>query len=156
MVSCSNAGDLVARGSGDDMDEPYPHRGGEKRWRERIVYSQIVSAGTLQTEQLEGYSVVALHADHDLSTADSLRSAIDAVRQEGRPIVVDLSEATFVDSAVLGILVGEHDQAKAAGLRFSIVLGDPPSHSVQRLIELTRIDTVLTVVATRAEAVGAG
>ena len=119
-----------------------------------IVYPQPVTAGTLQTEQLAGCSVVALHADHDLSTADSLRTAIDALRQEGRPIVVDLSQATFVDSAVLGILVGEHDQAKAAGLPFTIVLGDPPSHSVQRLIELTRIDTVLTVVATRAEAVG--
>jgi anti-sigma B factor antagonist len=122
---------------------------------DRIVYSQPVSGGTLQTEQLAGCSVVALHADHDLSTADELRSALDSLRQEGRPIVVDLSEATFVDSAVLGILVSEHDQAEASGVRFSIVLGDPPARSVQRLVELTRIDTVLNIVATRAEAVAA-
>jgi anti-anti-sigma factor len=119
-----------------------------------MVYSQPVSPGTLQIEQLAGHSVVALHADHDLSTADSLRSALDSACQEGRPIVVDLSAATFVDSAVLGILVSQHDQAKAAGLQFCVVLGDPPSRSVQRLVELTRIDTVLTVVSTRAEAVG--
>jgi len=114
-----------------------------------------VSAGTLQTEELAGCSVVALHADHDLSTADSLRDALETLRRNGRPIVVDLSAATFVDSAVLGILVAEHDQAEAEGLRFSIVLGDPPSRSVQRLVELTRIDTVLNIVATRDEAVAA-
>lgn len=153
MVSSWNAGDLAARESGDGMKGRYPGREQEKRAADRIVYSQPVSAGSLQTEELAGHSVVALHADHDLSTADSLRSTLDTARHDGRPIVVDLSEATFVDSAVLGILVSQHDQAKQAGLGFCIVLGDPPSHSVQRLIELTRIDTVLTIVSTRAEAV---
>jgi anti-anti-sigma factor len=135
------------------MNRRYPRRFRGKRLGGRIVYSQAVSAGTLQTEQIAGHSVVALHADHDLSTADNLRLTLDSARQDGRPIVVDLSGATFVDSAVLGILVSQHDQAKAAGLGFSVVLGDPPSHSVQRLVELTRIDTVLTIVPTRAEAV---
>ena len=98
--------------------------------------------------------MLALQADHDLSTAESVRAALESLRHEGRPIVVDLSGTTFLDSAVLGILVSEHDQVKEAGLGFSVVLGDPPSQSVQRLFDLTRVDTVLPIVATRAEAVG--
>ena len=112
-----------------------------------------MSAGTLETEQFAGHSVISLHADHDLSTADSVRSALESARQHGRPIVVDLSGATFVDSAVLGILVSEHRQAGQAGLGFNVVMGEQSARSVQRLIELTRIDTVLTIVPTRAEAV---
>jgi anti-anti-sigma factor len=117
-------------------------------------YPQPVSAGTLQTEHLPGCSVVSLFGDHDLSTVDDLRSVLESLREEGARIIVDLSTATFVDSAVLGVLVEGHDQAKAAGAGFSVVLGDPPSRSVQRLVELTQIDTVLDVVSTRAEAIG--
>jgi anti-sigma B factor antagonist len=138
------------------MAEPYPWRHRGKRLARPIVYPGAVSVGTLQTERLAGCSVVSLHADHDLSTADSLRSVLDSVREDGRPIVIDLSQATFVDSAVLGVLVSEHDQSKASGMPFSIVLGDPPSRSVQRLFELTRLDTVLNIVSTREQAFSAG
>jgi anti-sigma B factor antagonist len=68
------------------------------------------------------------------------------------PVVVDLSGASFIDSAVLGVLIGEHDRARAAGVPLALVVGSGAGHSVRRIVELTGLDAVLPVAETRADA----
>ena len=69
-------------------------------------------------------------------------------------VVVDLSDTTFIDSAVLGTLIASHRDTMAAGRRWSLVAGGGSGPAVQRILELTGLGSVMTVHATRAEALG--
>lgn len=54
-----------------------------------------------------GYAVLAVQGELDLTTAPQLRERlIDLVGQGHQRIVVDLEDATFLDSTGLGVLVG--------------------------------------------------
>ena len=66
--------------------------------------------------------------------------------------MVDLAGASFIDSAVLGVLIGEHDRARRDGLALALVVGDASGHSVRRIVELTGLDAVLPVAESRDEA----
>ena len=49
--------------------------------------------------------VVSAPGERDLADVDQLEAAFDAVFEHGSTLVVDLSETTFIDSAVIGLLV---------------------------------------------------
>ena len=66
-----------------------------------------------------------------------------------RIVVVDLSGVTFLDSAILGTLVGGLRQAKERGSEFRLVF---PPGSARRIFELTSIDRVLPDYRTRERA----
>jgi len=94
--------------------------------------------------------VVALTGDHDLSTVPDLQTALaDAADCD---VIVDLTDTTFIDSAVLGTLLASHRDATAAGRRWSLVVGDGSGAAVQRILELTGLGSVMAVYATREEA----
>ncbi len=57
-------------------------------------------------------------------------------------VVVDLRGLTFIDSTGLGVLVREHQHAKARGSRFGLVCGNGQVH---RLLSLTGLDEELLV-----------
>ena len=46
--------------------------------------------------------MLTISGEHDLSTAQELRSQLTELLDGDRGIVVDLSPATFVDSSILG------------------------------------------------------
>ena len=50
--------------------------------------------------------VVVVEGEHDIYTAPTLRERLDEALGRGGGIVVDLTAATFVDSSVLGALLG--------------------------------------------------
>ena len=55
----------------------------------------------------ESIPVIAVHGQADLHTAPQLRAAITTALDGGAPgLVIDLSEATFIDSMTLGVLLG--------------------------------------------------
>ena len=66
-----------------------------------------------------------------------------------RIVVVDLSGVTFLDSAILGTLVGGLRQAKERGSEFRLVF---PPGSARRIFELTSLDRVLPDYRTRERA----
>jgi anti-anti-sigma factor len=73
-----------------------------------------------------GVAVVALKGEHDLSTDADLRSLMQTL-VAGHPIVlVDVTEAQFIDSTVLHTLVLADRQARAADHRFVLVAGTEP------------------------------
>ena len=57
------------------------------------------------TELAEHVWAVELAGEHDLSTADRVEAAIDQVFRSGSTLVLDLSDATFIDSSVLGAIL---------------------------------------------------
>jgi anti-anti-sigma factor len=62
----------------------------------------VTTGGTIDLALDGEVSVVAVRGEHDLATADALRRQLEELRAQGSPFVVDLTEATFIDSAVLG------------------------------------------------------
>ena len=100
-------------------------------------------------------SVVVVHGQADLHTASELRSAITGAIDDGAAsLVVDLSEATFIDSMTLGVLLGAVKRLRPSGGKVSVVCADP---HIRRIFEITLLDRVFALHADRDAAVdGAG
>lgn len=102
-----------------------------------------------------GIAVVALHGEHETRGALALeRSLLDLARQ-GRGLIVDLSGATFVDSAVLGALLRARTRAAQAGTAFVLVLGEDSERAIPRILRITGLVRMFKTAPTRAEAIAA-
>ena len=100
--------------------------------------AQSVDAGSQTTIMLKG--------DLDLSTIDTLTSAIDvAERSHAQRIVLDLSDVEFIDASGLRALVFASERSRVDGNRLRIRKGQ--ARAVSRMFELTAIDEQLPLVA---------
>lgn len=68
--------------------------------------------------------MVAIAGDADVSSADGLNAAIEEATGNG-PIVIDLSEATLVDSRTIGVLAGWHKTLRLTDGGLRLVATDP-------------------------------
>jgi anti-sigma B factor antagonist len=93
----------------------------------------------------EGAGVVTLVGEHDAFGAESLERELDRLLESGRPIVIDLGEATFIDSSTVGVLLTAHRRIEAAGLSLGLVLSTSTGPYVRRLIETAKLDTVFPI-----------
>lgn len=94
--------------------------------------------------------VIAVRGQADLHTAPELRAAITAALDRGASgLVIDLSDATFVDSMTLGVLLGAVKRLRPSGGKVSIVTDDP---HIRRIFEITLLDRVFTLHADRGSA----
>jgi anti-sigma B factor antagonist len=92
-------------------------------------------------------TVLAVHGQADLHSAPQLRTAIaDAIEEGASSLVIDLSEATFIDSMTLGVLLGAVKRLRPAGGSVSVVCVDP---HIRRVFEITLLDRVFTLHADR-------
>jgi anti-sigma B factor antagonist len=119
-----------------------------------MLTSMSVSS-SIQIARDGDVAVVVLQGEHDLSTADRLRQAIERARDGSTAVVVDLTEATFIDSAVLGVLIAEHERAASNGSAVGYVVAAGSGHSVQRIIDLAGVAAVLPISSDRATALRA-
>lgn len=86
-------------------------------------------------------AVVRLRGEADLHTAPILSDALDEAIQAGAgSMVVDMTGVTFVDSMMLGVLLGVTRRIRHSGVEMRIVVDDP---HVRRIFELTLLDRVL-------------
>ena len=107
-------------------------------------------------------AVVSLVGEHDAYSSERLENEFEVLVNEGRRIVVDLRDTTFVDSTTLSVLLGARHKAEQASLGFAIVLPEREYTQVHRILDLTglvttfatynRLDDALT--AARAGVVG--
>jgi anti-sigma B factor antagonist len=102
-----------------------------------------------------GVATLQLRGEHDVYTAPSLREQIAALSEDGVSVVVDLDPATFIDSSILGVLLGGLRRARERGSGFAIVLSDDSDPTVRRIFEVTGLYPVFPVYGTREEAVAA-
>ena len=99
----------------------------------------------------EGAVVLTLHGDADLHAAPLLGNRLDAAIDNGAPgIVIDLSDVPFFDSTALGVLVSGMKRLRATRRQLRLVA---PRAEVRRLLELTLLDRVLAVDASRDESI---
>jgi anti-sigma B factor antagonist len=97
--------------------------------------------------------IVAVRGEIDLFTAPDLKAALATALDDGiYEIVVDLTETGFLDSTALGVLITTTERLNARDGRLTIVNVDA---SIAKTFEITGLDHVFTVRATRAEALAA-
>jgi anti-anti-sigma factor len=99
-------------------------------------------------ERDPGVAVVALIGEHDAFSSPRLENELAVLLDAGIRIVVDLSDATFIDSQTLSVLLSARHQAEEADLGFALVL--PPDHHTQvhRLLDLTGLGSAFAVFPT--------
>jgi anti-anti-sigma factor len=84
----------------------------------------------------EDRATVALTGEHEAYSAEKLTRQLTALIAEGMAITVDLRHAQFIDSTVVGTLVGAQRRAAEQGLEFAIELGPTTGWPVRRLLEV--------------------
>lgn len=89
-----------------------------------------------------------LKGEHEAFTARKLEQQLVDLIDEGFAIVVDLRQASFIDSQTAGVLLGTHRRAAEKGSDFRVVLGDDTGWAVRQLLDITGLGAVLEVADT--------
>jgi anti-sigma B factor antagonist len=93
---------------------------------------------------------IALTGEFDMYTAPEFRHDLHACIEHGASeVIVDLSASTFIDSTILGVLLGGMRSLRERGGEISVACPD----SIRKIFEITGLDRVLTI--TEAPAVTA-
>jgi anti-sigma B factor antagonist len=106
----------------------------------------------ITTDQLgnDAY-VISLAGEVDLYTAPEFKQQLlDVIAKGAKNVVVDFTETTFIDSTTLGVLVGGVKRLRANEGQLSLVCSD---RNITKIFEITGLDRVFTIHATRDEAV---
>lgn len=100
-----------------------------------------------------GARVVAVGGELDLNAVPELKASVDRALSRGAgTLVVDLSEATFIDSTAIGALAAVHQRLKRAGGALEVVCTD---QNLLRVFEVVGLSRELSIHATRAAALRA-
>lgn len=102
-----------------------------------------------------GVAIVALRGEHETFSAHKIASTLESLLDEGVAVVVDLTEADFLDSAVVGALLRTRVEAIAREAKLAIVVDDTTGWAVRRLFEITGLGSIFEVTPTRDAAVAA-
>jgi anti-sigma B factor antagonist len=105
----------------------------------------------IQDEEIDSEThVIQLGGEVDLYTAPEFKERLVELIENGKTkIVVDLSEATFIDSTTLGVLVGGVKRLRPAGGSLALVCSD---QNITKIFEITGLDRVFPIHSTRDEA----
>lgn len=103
-------------------------------------------------DKQDQYAVLTLEEDNLNSIiSPGLKSDFIFLNQEGiRNLILDLSQVEFVDSSGLSAILTGHRLWKDSG---SFVIAGQLHPMVTKLIEISRLDTILTIVPSLSEAV---
>lgn len=97
--------------------------------------------------------VVSVRGEIDLYTVPRLQSALATALTAGAAIqlVVDLSGVDFCDSTGVNVLLAAHRRARETGGNLEL---SGPRPAVRKILQVTGLETVFTVIENPAQAVG--
>lgn len=101
-----------------------------------------------ETDEIAG---LRLEGEFDLANAPQIIEEGERLLTDDKQVILDLSEATFIDSSVIHALFRVGAGARKNGRVVVLQLGT--AAIVERVIEISKIDRVLPRVSTRPEAV---
>jgi anti-anti-sigma factor len=110
--------------------------------RQKVATGGIGMAVQITTSATGRVAVVALDGEQDLATAEELRRTLVELCSRVPLIVVDFQRTTFVDSTVIGVVVGAWKRAQRHGHQ---VVGINAVGSVSKALHLTGVDALLQV-----------
>jgi anti-sigma B factor antagonist len=103
----------------------------------------------LDIEQKPG-CVVTVSGDADLYAAANVERELVRLVDEGKhSIVVDLTDATFIDSTMLRVLLNVSKRLRPGGGELIVVCSE---QNIRKIFEITLLDRVFSIFETREQA----
>jgi len=96
-------------------------------------------------------AVVECHGEHDLTTKAEMSELLSRVIRDNDLVVVDVSQAAFVDSSFLHVLLTADRDARSRGKRFRLQVGS--AALVSKAIEYSRVLDSVDHARTREAAI---
>ncbi|MDQ1511840.1 MAG: hypothetical protein QOG50_3684 [Actinomycetota bacterium] len=129
-----------------DMIEEVQHRRGVPRGD--------VNGVTVRVERREAGAVVHLHGEIEFTNADAARAAIFAsIPFDGPGMVLDLTQTTYLDSSGVRLLFDVAERLRVCHQRLVLVAANEGMS--RRVVALTKLDDLVSLVATVDEALTA-
>jgi anti-sigma B factor antagonist len=104
---------------------------------------------TIGVRRGAGHVLVTVAGEVDIATVPRLREQLFALAADGRPLIADLDQVSFIDAAGLGVLAGAAGHAAAHGSRLHVVC---TRDRTRRLFRLTGLDRPVGLAGTVGEA----
>jgi anti-sigma B factor antagonist len=98
------------------------------------------------------FSVITLSGDSDGLAAPRVRAQLATALAEETPLVIDLSQATFIDSTIVGELLHGLAECEKEERPLLLLLPDNAAPEVRELFALTGLDSLLPLVRSWEEA----
>jgi len=92
--------------------------------------------------------VVALQGEHDTTNSDRLREELATIFAQGTAVGVDMSAATFIDSATVRELVAAQERAEEVPTE-QIVVVAPKDGFARRVLDLLDVGGVVEIFESR-------
>lgn len=97
-----------------------------------------------------GIPVLGVTGEIDVFTAPEFKNAINRAIESGTTdLVIDLTQVSYMDSSGFGTLLGATKRVRPKGGSISLV---GCSEAIERMMKITRLDTVFNLFATIDEA----
>lgn len=96
----------------------------------------------INTQEGEGYTIVGLEGDVDLSCSPDARKSILDVLQAQKNLLIDLGSVSYIDSSGVASLVEGYQAAKKQSLKFGLV---GVSDAAMSVLKLARLDKVFPI-----------
>jgi anti-anti-sigma factor len=90
-------------------------------------------------------AVVALVGEHDAYSAERLENELAGLLEEGLRIVIDLRDASFIDSTTLSVLLVGRRRAERSALGFALLLPDRTHTQVHQILDLTGLGPTFAI-----------
>ena len=105
----------------------------------------------IQDDEIDAQThVIELGGEIDLYTAPEFKERMVELIEAGKKhIVVDLTQATFIDSTTLGVLVGGVKRLRPSGGALALVCTD---ENIAKIFEITGLDRVFPIHENREAA----
>jgi anti-sigma B factor antagonist len=101
---------------------------------------------------VSGFNVITLRGESDSFAAPRIRSDLATALGSEAPLVVDLTQATFIDSTIVGVLLEGLAACEKLERPLLLLLPDDAAPEVHRLFEITGLAELLPVVRSWDEA----
>jgi anti-sigma B factor antagonist len=99
----------------------------------------------------DAITVLDLEGEFDIFTAPTIIEHAERALADNKHLIVNLSDATFIDSSIIHALFQASDAAKSADRVFVLQFGTHPA--VERVLSITAADKELNTAPTRADAI---
>jgi anti-anti-sigma factor len=99
--------------------------------------------------------VVALVGEHDAYSAERLENELAGLLEEGLRIVIDLRDASFIDSTTLSVLLVGRRRAERSALGFALLLPDRTYTQVHQILDLTGLGPTFAIFGKLDDALAA-
>jgi anti-anti-sigma factor len=113
----------------------------------------IDNAAEVERSDDEGVRVVAVAGEVDVANVGAVECAVGELANGALGVVVDLSEATYIDSATVGLLFRLRSSLNRRGQALRVICA--PGSSAWRVLQLTGFDRAVAPLQDRDAAIEA-